>query len=241
MDADVVAELSDALRTLQGPPRPAGVPAPRPKPAATLILVRRDGARPRVLMGRRNTGHAFMPDLWVFPGGRVDRTDYAAPMGEPLRPDIAALFDAHLPPRLGKAVAMAAVRETFEETGLLLGRKAPARGAAGPWREFLAQGALPDLSALDILGRAITPPQLAKRFDAWFLMAEADRLISLERQPDCGELEEIAWLEFDEAMEMKLPTITKLMMGEARHRLSSPERPRPFTLYRGRRFRLHHL
>lgn len=210
----------------QGPPRAEGVRAVRPKNAATMILVRRDAAKPRVLMGRRNNRHTFMPGLWVFPGGRVDRADHSAPTAAELSPDVAAVFERHGKP--GRALALAAVRETFEEAGLLMARTAPERPGAGPWRDFLAQGALPDLSGLDIVARAITPPSIAKRFDAWFLLAEADRLISMERQPDCGELDEIAWVDFDEALDLKLPNVTRFVLGEAKARLEDPERPRPF-------------
>jgi 8-oxo-dGTP pyrophosphatase MutT (NUDIX family) len=212
----------------EGPPQPAGKHAVRPKSAATLILIRRDGPKPRVLMGRRHSGHSFMPDRWVFPGGRVDRADYHPPAAADLAPEVQAIFDAHLKPRRGRAVALAAVRECFEEAGLLLARPAPPRPGAGPWRDFLAQGALPDLSALDIVARAITPSAVAKRFDAWFLMAEAERLLSLERQPDCGELEEIAWFDFDEARALKLPNVTGAVLAETEARLADPDRPRPF-------------
>ncbi|HUF44051.1 MAG TPA: NUDIX hydrolase, partial [Aestuariivirgaceae bacterium] len=47
-------------------------PAIRPRDAATLIILRRDGAKTRVLMGKRHSDHAFMPGKYVFPGGRVD-------------------------------------------------------------------------------------------------------------------------------------------------------------------------
>jgi 8-oxo-dGTP pyrophosphatase MutT (NUDIX family) len=221
--------MSDALVPMkpEGPPRRAGR-AVRPRSAATLILLRRDGGKPRVLLGRRNSGHSFMPDRWVFPGGRVDRSDYYPPTASELRPQIQATFDAHLKPRRGRALALAAIRETFEEAGLLVARAAPSRPGAGPWRDFLAQGALPDLEGLDIVARAITPPQIAKRFDAWFLMAEADRLLSLDRQPDCGELEEIAWFDFDEARALKLPFITSSVLAEVQARMTDPDRPRLF-------------
>lgn len=215
----------------QGPPRQPGARAVRPKNAATMILIRRDGPEPRVLMGRRNSRHNFMPGLWVFPGGRVDRADHRVPAASDLRPEVQAVFDAHLRPGLGRALALAAVRETWEEAGLLMATPAPARPAAGPWREFLGQGALPDIAALDIVARAITPPAIAKRFDTWFLMAEADRLLSLERQADCGELDEIAWTSFDEALELKLPNVTRFVLGEARARLEGADRPRPYLKF----------
>jgi 8-oxo-dGTP pyrophosphatase MutT (NUDIX family) len=215
----------------QGPPRAPGQRAVRPKNAATMILVRRDGPQPCVLMGRRNSRHNFMPGLWVFPGGRVDRADYRVPAASELRPTVQAVFDAHARPGLGRALALAAVRETWEEAGLMLARSAPARPAAGPWRDFLGQGALPDLEALDIVARAITPPAVGKRFDTWFLIAEADRLLSLERQADCGELDEIAWVAFDEALDLKLPNVTRFVLGEAAARLADPGRPRPFLRF----------
>src|SRR3974390_2920267 len=111
------------------PPRLADKRAVRPKNAATMILIRRDGPKIRVLMGRRNDRHTFMPGLWVFPGGRVDRGDHHAPAASDLRPEVAAVFAAHGRP--GRALAMAAVRETFEEAGLLLAEPAPTRPGAG--------------------------------------------------------------------------------------------------------------
>jgi len=219
--------LADAA-TPQGPPRAPGQRAARPKNAATMILVRRDGPQPRVLMGRRNSRHDFMPGLWVYPGGRVDRGDYRAPAAGELRPEVQAVFDAHLRPGLGRALALAAVRETWEEAGLLLARPAPARPGAGPWREFLGRGVHADLAAIDIVARAITPPSIGKRFDTWFLIAEAERLISLERQADCGELDEIAWVSFAETLDLKLANITRFVLDEAAARLADPDRPRPF-------------
>ena len=204
----------------------------KPKHAATLIIVRTDAAKPQLLMGRRNGGHAFMPDKWVFPGGRVDRTDYDAPSASELAPEVAVRLEQeprHIrPARLARALALAAVRETFEETGLLLAKAAPERPGAGPWRPFLAQGALPDLAPLSFVARAITPPYRPRRFDARFFMAPAEALLSLDRRPDCGELDEIAWVDFEEALALPLPAITRTMIKEAVLRMEDPSRPKPF-------------
>ncbi|HET6971428.1 MAG TPA: NUDIX domain-containing protein, partial [Phenylobacterium sp.] len=218
----------DGVHKPEGPARVPGQRAVRPKNAATVMIIRRDAAKPRVLMGKRHGGHSFMPDRWVFPGGRIDRADYRAPFATDLRPEVAGLFERWLPANRGRALALAAVRETWEEAGLLLAKPAPVRPGAGPWRDFLAQGALPDLEAVDIVSRAITPPMVGKRFDTWFLIAEAERLMSLERQPDCGELDEIAWVDFDEAMALQLPMVTRAMLKEAVARMSDPHRPKPF-------------
>ncbi|MDB5449266.1 MAG: pyrophosphohydrolase including oxidative damage repair enzyme [Phenylobacterium sp.] len=236
-----MSKLEAVARKPEGPPRIPGARAVRPRDAATLIIIRRDAAKPRVLMGKRHGGHNFMPNLWVFPGGRIDRADFRAPHATELKPDVAATFNAHLKPGRGRALALAAIRETFEEAGLLLGKRAEPRPAAGPWREFLAQGALPDLEALDIVARAITPPMVGKRFDTWFLMAEAERLTSLERQADCGELEEIAWVEFDDALALPLPSVTRMMIKEAVARLEDTARPKPFLRFRQGAMRPAHL
>ncbi len=221
--------------------RPEGARAVKPRDAATIILVRRDAAKPRVLMGKRNSGHDFMPNLWVFPGGRIDRADFRAPHATDLRPEVAAKFDRHIKRGRGQALALAAIRETFEEAGLLLAKAAPPRPGVGPWREFLAQGALPDLEAMEIIARAVTPPMLAKRFDTWFLMADAERLISLDRQPDCGELEEIAWVDFDDALGLELPMVTRTMIKEAVLRLDDPERPSPYMRFGVKGHKVAHL
>ena len=120
------------------------------------------------------------------------------------------------------------MREPLGGAALLPPSPPPPRPGAGPWREFLAQGALPDLEGLDIIARAITPPQVSKRFDTWFLAAQADRLLSLERQADCGELEEIAWFDFAAARALKLAGVTAAVLAEAEARLEDPDRPRPF-------------
>lgn len=227
------APQTDGVAKPEGPPRVPGQRAVRPKNAATVMIIRRDARKPRVLMGKRHGGHSFMPDRWVFPGGRIDRADYRAPFATDLRADVGGLFDRYLPAGRGRALALAAVRETWEEAGLLLAKPGDAR-AGGPWKEFVAQGVLADLDAMDVIARAITPPAVGKRFDTWFLTADAERLSSLERQADCGELEEIDWVDFDDAMGLPLPTVTRMMIKEAALRMSDPSRPKPFLRYKDR-------
>ncbi len=218
-----------------GDVRDAGAEVLKPRHAATLIVVRDDGPKPQLLMGRRNRGMAFMADKWVFPGGRVDRADFAAPAASELSPELIARLSVEprhpTPARLARALALAAVRETFEETGLLLAKTAPARPAAGAWRPFLAQGALPDLEPLAFVARAITPPYRTRRFDARFFMAPASALLSLERQPDCGELDEIGWFNFDAARDLDLPNITRFVVSEVERCLAEPGRPAPFMRF----------
>lgn len=201
-----------------------------PKDAATLIVVR-DG---KVLMGRRAQGHVFMAAKWVFPGGRIDRSDFRAASTGDFDARTAARLAAGCPPRRARALALAAIRETFEETGLIVGDKAPPASVAGPWRAYRAAGALPDLSALTYVARAITPPGRARRFDARFFMANGSALLSREIEGS-GELDEIAWIPWEEAEALDLPAITRFVIGEVGKRLADPERPAPFVRFvRGR-------
>lgn len=219
------------------PPKGSRPPAVRPRDAATLIVVRRDGPKPQLLMGRRHGGHSFMPGKWVFPGGRIDRSDFTVPHAGALKPETERRLRHGLAPARATALALTAIRETFEETGLLLGRPAHPTPRAGPWGPFLAQGVLPDLASLDMIARAITPPQLPKRFDARFLLANAESLISLERQPDCGELDEIAWVDIAEALALELPAITRFVIRDVAERLDNPDRPALFMRFVGMKSR----
>ncbi len=186
-------------------------------------------------MGRRAKGHVFMASKWVFPGGRVERTDAGASAATELTPADAARLTREVTPRRARALALAAVRETFEETGLLLAEPAPVASVAGPWREFRAAGALPDLAALSYVARAITPPGRTRRFDARFFMASAGALLHPEPTAGSGELDEIAWLPLADARNLDLPAITRFVLGEVAERLAHPDRPLPFVrMVRGR-------
>src|SRR3954470_1977930 len=103
-------------------------PATRPKDSASLLILDRSGPEPKVLLGRRHKGHAFMPDTFVFPGGRVEAADARMPSASELNSRAAAKLMLGANARKARALALAAVRETFEETGLMLGVK----GAASP-------------------------------------------------------------------------------------------------------------
>ena len=223
---DAAQDLADAPRTGD---------RQRPKDAATLILTRVRRGSAEVLMGRRAPGHVFMASKWVFPGGRVERTDHAAASASDLPHADAARLGREVTPRRARALALAAVRETFEETGLLLAEPAPPASVAGSWREFRAIGALPDLAALRYVARAITPPGRTRRFDARFFMADASALLHPEPTAGSGELDEIAWLPLAEARGLDLPAITRFVLAEVAERLTAPDRPLPFVrMVRGR-------
>lgn len=223
----------DGDQDVRDAPRVGG--GQRPRDAATLILTRSGGAGPEVLMGRRAKSHVFMASKWVFPGGRVERTDAAAAAATELSSAEVLRLAREVSHRRARALALAAVRETFEETGLLLAEPAPSVPVAGPWREFRAAGALPDLGALSYVARAITPPGRSRRFDARFFLAGAEALLHPEPTAGSGELDEIAWLPLEEARNLDLPAITRFVLGEVAERLTHPDRPLPFVrMVRGR-------
>lgn len=213
-------DRDDAPFDPKDPTRPER--APRPRDAATLILIRRDGPGVRVLMGRRSRGHDFMPDKYVFPGGRVDRHDRFGPAASELAPPVLDDLSKAGARRAGRAFALAAVREMWEETGLVVGVRHPGSGAVrGPWSEFARSGALPHLAPLQFVARAITPPYRPKRFDARFFMAEAESCLLDERPArDGAELQDLRWFALQDAMTLDLPNVTRFVLGEIAERLA---------------------
>jgi 8-oxo-dGTP pyrophosphatase MutT (NUDIX family) len=140
VDSDRIARLNEFVHRMNAVDRDLSFTVVRPKDAATLILVDRSGPAPKVLLGKRHARHRFMPGKYVFPGGGVDPTDKHMSAATPLHPHaemrLMQRFHKGSPAR-ARALALAAVRETFEETGLLLGTRAEAANAPeGPWSAF---------------------------------------------------------------------------------------------------------
>lgn len=231
-------------------PAPEPVPKPlRPRDAATLIVLDRRGRALRLLMGRRNAALAFMPGKFVFPGGRIEPGDRHMPVAGAL-PDYAeAALTRRVtrpPHHLGRALALAAIRETFEETGLLLGTRAygPPETVPAGWEAFAAHGVRPDLEALHLVARAITPPRRVRRFDTRFFVADR-RAVAAEapgRVGEGAEFTELAWFTLQAARRLDLPAITRAILDELEAQAAAgfaPHRPIPFHYERhGRRERV---
>jgi 8-oxo-dGTP pyrophosphatase MutT (NUDIX family) len=199
--------------------------APRPKDAATLILIRQHSDGPRILMGRRAGGHSFMPDKYVFPGGKVDACDRFIPSHRELTSDNHDALLAHNKARHPRAFALAAIRETWEETGLIVGTSGRLKTATKDqaWQSYAAKGAIPNLGPLHFIARAITPPMRSKRFDARFFMADADKTLLDNRPPQDGaEMLDLRWFSYDDAMNLDLPNVTRFILGEVAARLKDP-------------------
>src|SRR5260370_11660940 len=153
----------------------------RPKDAATLILVDRTAATPKVLGGKRHDKVVFLPGKFGFPGGRVDKSDNRVPVAAPIPKPLEANLlkgSPRITPSRARALAIAAIREASEETGLCLGRKSNGAVPAleGAWKPFTEAGLLPDPSGLFLIARAITPPGRVRRFDTRFFTADASAI-----------------------------------------------------------------
>jgi 8-oxo-dGTP pyrophosphatase MutT (NUDIX family) len=171
--------------------------APPARPAASLLLLRgpegKTSANTSVLMGLRGAFHKFMPNRLVFPGGAVDAEDHDAQLARHPRPDVLARLAADGDTALAHALTHAAARELEEETGLSL-------------------GAPPDLAGLDYLCRAITPAFRPIRFDARFLLIDAEQATGT--LAGSGELEDLRWYGVAEALALDLAYPTRKVLEQ---------------------------
>ena len=171
--------------------------------AATLILVRDPADAPRILMGQRGKAAAFMADKFVFPGGAVDAADATrtVPLSARCRDRL-----SHASTRPPDAMAAAALRELYEETGQTLDDSA---------------------MRLSFFFRAITPPGRPRRFDARFFLADAAGLTSdPDRfEPADAELSHLQWVPLEKVRSLNLPFITRIVLAELERHLPRVDAP----------------
>ena len=199
-------------------PAPNAAPERPPRAAATIVVVRDGPAGLEVLLSRRADGTDYTSGAWVFPGGIVDALDREAHAA------CTGIDDATASARLGLASGgldffVAAIRECFEESGLLFGRAIGAEGEAldgaaaarlAPWRkrlhqrehgiaEMCAKEAIRlDAGALVYLSHWLTPLGRAKRYDTRFFIAAAP--VSQIALFDGTEMVEQLWIAPAEAL-----------------------------------------
>lgn len=189
--------------------------------AATIIALRDRHDAPKVLMGQRGSKAAFMPNKFVFPGGAVDRADFSVPLAEGFHPTCAERLAENVAEDISHALGVAAIRELWEETGLILGHEGPWSGdVPEDWLDFAKAGFLPSARPLQFVFRAVTPPGRPRRFDARFFLVDADEIASdlddFSRAED--ELSHLQWIPLEEVRRFDLPFITEVVLAEVAHR-----------------------
>lgn len=203
--------------------------------AATVIVLRDRHDTPAILMGQRGANAAFMPNKFVFPGGALDPGDAAIPLAASVPEPCFARLNDHAPAGMQTALAAAAIRELWEETGLILGAPGAWQSDVPPdWETFAATGHVPDASALQYVFRALTPPGRPRRFDARFFLVDADAiqgdLDDFTHASD--ELSHLQWIPLAEARGFDLPFITEVVLAEVGARVADPAPPDSVPYFR---------
>jgi 8-oxo-dGTP pyrophosphatase MutT (NUDIX family) len=193
--------------------RPAARPKMvRPRDAASLILLRGEGRDLELLAGRRPGHVRFMPGVYVFPGGAVDAEDN--------KPWHVESGGEHLPPRLVRC-ARAALRETWEEVGVLVGRHDPA-GPAAPSglarltpieAAYAERGLRTAIDALTYVGRAITPTPVFRRFNTRFFLGDDSDVVG--EPVSTEELEDVGWHPIGRRPLAPFRDVTQFMLARA--------------------------
>ncbi len=220
-------------------PRRALHPLLRPRDASTLILIDRSGPEPALLMGKRHQAHTFMPDTYVFPGGRRDRGDGRVPVADELHPAVVdRLLRKMANPATefrARALAIAAVRETHEEVGIFIASNGPT-SPRSDWRAFGERGLAPKLSSLRFVARATTPPRQSRRFDTRFFACFRDEIGDTQAE-ESNELLDLKWVKLSEVGAVPMPRITQAVISDLYNELQNdPSLPfgRPVPFYHAR-------
>lgn len=202
----------------------------RPRDAASLVIMDAEGGKLRILFGRRRAEQAFAPSKVVFPGGSYDDADGELALDRPLDPLEEARLLAEMRGSVtqgrARGLALAAIRETYEETGLLIGRRSASlpEPTSDGWSRFLAHGFTPAVEALTFFARAITPPGRTRRFDARFFCVPASA-IALRTGHTDEEFAELLWATIEEARALNLHSMTNAVLEDLQARLDGSLRP----------------
>src|SRR6516165_10465672 len=180
----------------------------RPRDAASLILLRGDGRTLEVLAGRRPLHVKFMPGVYVFPGGAIDPPDRIAWSVE-------SRIEA-LGSKLARS-ARAALRETWEEAGVLVGcpgSRPSALPARAPVEQaYLDRGLVAAMDLLTYVGRAITPSHSFRRFNTRFFLCDGRNVFG---EPAASEeLEDVGWHPIGHQAFASFRDVTRFMLARA--------------------------
>ncbi|WP_120502130.1 NUDIX hydrolase [Roseovarius sp. EL26] len=196
--------------------------------AATIIALRDRHTNPQVLMGQRGAKAAFMPSKFVFPGGAVDAGDADISLATSLPSLCTDRLREDSATDLSHALAVAAIRELWEETGLILGQTGNWSGdIPEDWQSYAARGFVPTANALQFVFRAITPPGRPRRFDARFFLLDADQLAGDldDFSAASDELSHLQWVPLSQVRDFDLPFITEVVLAEIEITAHNPQPP----------------
>ncbi|MDG2404230.1 MAG: NUDIX hydrolase [Paracoccaceae bacterium] len=185
--------------------------------AATVIVLRDRATNPRILMGQRGAKAAFMPNKFVFPGGAVDTEDTEISLVNAIPMPCQARLSQDCDGDLTTPLCVSAIRELWEETGLILGQHGPWQGSPSEaWNSFAARGYIPSAEHLTFVFRAITPPGRSRRFDARFFLVDAAHLAGDidDFSAASDELSHLQWVPLHKTNEFDLPFITEVVLAE---------------------------
>jgi len=180
----------------------------RPRDAASLILLRGEGDDLEVLAGRRPLHAKFMPGVYVFPGGAIDPLDRMTWSVE--------AGSETLGVRLARC-ARAALRETWEEAGVLIGRGAdsppPVTTALPIERAYRERAVIAAMDVLTYVGRAITPSHSPRRFNTRFFLCDGGHVYG---EPAASEeLDDVRWHPIGRGPLESFRDVTRFMLAQA--------------------------
>ena len=203
----------------------------KPRHAASLVLTRKRDGVTQILMGRR-PAKAVFPEAYVFPGGRVDPSDATVAPSAPMSAEALAELCARggCTPSLARALATTAIRETFEETGLIVAGTGDPGRRDGAWEQFASLGLAPAHDRLRFLGRAITPAAAPVRFHARFFLADGDDVQG--EITSNGELSALDWYPLADALGLPTIDVTQFILKELTAADRGVTRDAPFFRYR---------
>ncbi|MAI02789.1 MAG: hypothetical protein CMP40_03045 [Rickettsiales bacterium] len=189
----------------------------KPKDASTVIIIKKIKKKYLVLMGKRPLSSRFMPGVYVFPGGRVEKEDIQANKVFKLKSKLSKKALKAQSYNHTIALLLAAIRETSEETGLyLINKKESAKKypeiIESTWEYYLKKSYEPNIKKLYFFGRAITPSFLKTRFHARFFVAFYEDFIGTLKTN--GELEDLSWFSLEDAKKKKIADVTEFMLDE---------------------------
>lgn len=195
--------------------------------AASLLVYRKKKNQLEVLVGKRSERAKFAPGVYVFPGGNMEDADKKILINTRMDPD-------GVPSGASKdiqALALTAIRETWEETGILLSNNGSLTRSTHPtWEKFRKRELVPAPEHISYLGRAITPAESDIRFHARFFTVDWKYCKGEIRSG--GELSDLRWVAISNPEALPMFDVTEFMLEQLTSLIYSQNNSRPILSYR---------